>query len=105
MYFKKILDAKASLIKQGQSENSLCPCFINYRYWKKRILKSLYLAPYCSKTNMEELFKMFNEMPNLSLKEKKDLSEAEFNYEHKNYKSCAMLIFSLPNAVTVGISS
>lgn len=56
------------------------------------------LAPYCSKTNMKELFKMFNEMPNLSLKEKKDLSEAEFNYEHKNYKSCAMLIFSLLDA-------
>ena len=54
-----------------------------------------HMMPYCSKADMVELFKMLDEMPNLSRKEKKDLKEAEFNFEHKKYKSCAMLIFSL----------
>ena len=57
-----------------------------------------YMVPYCSKDNMTELFKMIDELPNLCKKEKKDLREAEFNFDHKNYKSCAMLIFSLLDA-------
>ena len=57
-----------------------------------------YMTLYCSKSAMSELFKMLEEMPSLSKKDKKDLREAEFNFEHKNYKSCAMLIFSLLDA-------
>lgn len=56
------------------------------------------MMPYTSKSDMVELFKLIDEMPNLSQKEKKDLKEAEFNFEHKNYKSCAMIIFSLLDA-------
>ena len=57
-----------------------------------------YMAPYCAKATMVEFFEILYEMPNMSKKEKKDLREAEFNFEHKNYKSCAMLIFSLLDA-------
>ena len=57
-----------------------------------------YMAPYSSKATMAEFFEILYKMPNLSKKEKKDLREAEFNFEHKNYKSCAMLIFSLLDA-------
>lgn len=57
-----------------------------------------YMAPYCTKATMVEFFEILYEMPNLSKKEKKDLREAEFNFEHRNYKSCAMLVFSLLDA-------
>lgn len=50
---------------------------------------------YCKNSDMLKLFKNIRTLKGVNIK---DFDEAIFDYEHKQYKSCAMILFSLLDA-------
>lgn len=52
----------------------------------------------CSKKNMEQVFEIIEKTKRVK---KTDFSEAIFDYEHKKYKSCALILLSLIDAALI----
>lgn len=52
----------------------------------------------CSNQTMEQIFKLIGETKGVK---KSDIEEAVFDYEHKQYKSCAFILFSLMEAILI----
>ena len=52
----------------------------------------------CSGQKMEQIFEIISETKRVK---KADFEEAVFDYNHRQYKSCALVLFSLVDAVLV----
>lgn len=52
----------------------------------------------CSGQKMKQIFKFISENKRVK---KSDFEEAVFDYEHKQYKSCALILFSLIDAILI----
>ena len=69
----------------------------SYNPGDKKTVDNIALKRY-SKEKMEQIFEMIRESKRVK---KLDFEEAVFDYQHKQYKSCALILFSLIDALLI----